>query len=292
MIRAFWLSTILLAGCHAIGSRPGDSGTLSALPPALPTSKLLTPSHDRDWSPDLAVLPYADFGDARASDHHVILRNIRNCAYESDSDYAVNYYDKRFDLQQLRTVDFIVVPFKETPSLAHTMLSFGFADGEHVAVSAEARLERGETYSPVLGELRQYELMYVVADERDAILRRTKHRGVDVYVYRTIATPEQSRELFLDVMQRVNELAEVPEFYDTLSNNCTTNIVRHLNRRRPGRIPYDVRVLLPGFSDGLAYELGLLDTSLPFEEARRRARVTELANRAADAPDFSSRIRR
>ena len=97
---------------------------------------------------------------------------------------------------------------------------------------------------------------------------------MDVYVYRTIATPEQSRELFVDVMQRVNQLAEVPEFYDTLSNNCTTNIVRHLNQIRPGRIPYDVRLLLPGFSDGMAYELGLLDASLPFAETRRRARVT------------------
>ncbi|MBI2480636.1 MAG: DUF4105 domain-containing protein [Planctomycetia bacterium] len=107
-----------------------------------------------------------------------------------------------------------------------------------------------------------------------------------------MATPEQSRELFMDVMQRVNELAEVPEFYDTLSNNCTTNIVSHLNRLRPGRIPYDVRVLLPGYSDVLAYELGLLDTSLPFPEARRRARVTEIANRFADSKQFSTLIRR
>jgi len=249
-------------------------------------TKLLTPSHDRDWSPDLAVLPYADVGD-----DHVIVRNIRNCAFESDDDYVVNHYDKRFDLRQLRTVDFIIVPFKESPSLAHTMLSFGFADGEHLVVSAEARLEKGEEYSPILGELRQYELMYVVADERDAILRRTKHRGAEVYVYRTIATPEQSRDLFVDMMRRVNQLAEVPEFYDTLTNNCTTNIVRHLNRLRPGRVPYDLRVLLPGFSDGLAYELGLIDTSLPFEEARRRARVTDVANRSADSPNFSSRIR-
>jgi hypothetical protein len=286
MMRVIWLSMILLAGCHTLGNRPGDGSSLSGLPVSLPTPKLLKPSNDRDWSPDLAVLPYADIVGDR-----VIVRNIRHCAYESDSDYAVNYYDKRFELSQIRSVDFIIVPFKDTPSLAHTMLSFGFEDGEHVVVSAEARLEKGEKYSPILGELRQFELMYVLADERDAILRRTKYRDADVYVYRTIATPEQSRELFMDVLQRVNELAEVPEFYDTLSNNCTTNIVRHLNRLRPGRVPYDVRALLPGFSDGLAYELGLLDTSLPFEETRRRARVTEVANRSADSPDFSQRIR-
>lgn len=276
----------LLAGCHTIGSPPRGAILPATLPTSLSAAKFLTPAHDRDWSLDLAVLPYADL---RGDD--VIVRNIRNCAYESDADYVVNYYDKRFDLGQLRYVDFVVVPFKESPSLAHTMLSFGFENGQHIAVSAEARLEKDEKYSPVLGELRQYELMYVVADERDAILRRTKHRGADVYVYRTIATPEQSRELFLDVLQRVNQLAEIPEFYDTLSNNCTTNIVGHLNRLRPGRIPYDVRVLLPGYSDALAYELGLLDTSLPFEETRRRARVTEIANRSANAPNFSSRIR-
>lgn len=287
MMRAFWLSTILLAGCHTLGPKSGDTDSSSAMPKSLSINRLLVPSNDRDWNLDLAVLPYADIEGDEA-----IVRNIRHCVYESDSDYVVNYYDKKFDLRKARSVDFIIVPFKGTPSLAHTMLSFGFTDGEHVVLSAEARLEKGEKYSPILGELRQYELMYVLADERDAILRRTKHRDSEVYVYRTIASPEQSRELFLDVLQRVNELAEVPEFYDTLSNNCTTNIVRHLNRLKPGRVPYDVRALLPGFSDGLAYELGLLDTSLPFQEARRRARVTELANQAADSPDFSTLIRR
>lgn len=286
IVRVVGLSTLLFAGCHTF--RGGTELAISGRSPTgLSPAKLFTPSHDREWSLDLAVLPFADI-----ADDHITLHNVRNCAYESDDDYVVNYYDRRYNLQQLQTVDFIVVPFVETPSLAHTMLSFGFADGKYVTVSAEARLEEHETYSPILGELRQYELIYVVADERDAILRRTKHRGVDVYVYRTIATPKQARELFLDVVHRVNELAEVPEFYDTLRNNCTTNIVRHLNQIRPTRIPYDIRVLLPGFSDGMAYELGLLDASLPFAETRRRARVTDIANRSAGAADFSQRIRR
>ncbi|MCA9122010.1 MAG: DUF4105 domain-containing protein [Planctomycetaceae bacterium] len=287
MIRALSIFIVLLSGCHTLGKHSGDDDISSGLPASLSTARLLTPSNDRDWTPDLAVLPYADIQGDEA-----IVHNIRSCVYESDSDYVVNHYDKRFDLSKIRNVDFIVVPFKDTPSLAHTMLSFGFSDGEHIVLSAEARLEKGEKYSPILGELRQYELMYVLADERDAILRRTKHRDADVYVYRTIASPEQSRDLFVDVLQRVNQLAEVPEFYDTLSNNCTTNIVRHLNRLKPGRVPYDVRALLPGFSDGLAYELGLLDTSLPFQEARRRARVTDIANRFADSADFSTEIRR
>ncbi len=285
MTRSIWLLLILilLTGCRAFA--PQASPSKSA--PVLDVSKMLVPSHNRDWSPDLAVLPYVGI-----NGNHVFIKNIRNCTYHSDEDYVVKHYDKQFDLNELERVDFVVVPFKDAPSLAHTMLSFGFTDGQFLIVSVEARLEKGEKYSPLLGELRQYELMYVLADERDAILRRTQHRDVDVYVYRTIATPAQARELFIDVLRRVNQIAETPEFYDTLSNNCTSNIVHHLNRLRPGRVPYDVRVLLPGFSDELAYELGLLSTNLPFAEARRQARVTEAANRYADATDFSSKIRR
>jgi len=247
----------------------------------------LLPSHHRNWSPDLSVLPYAVFDGDRVTVHH-----IRNCTYQSDDDYVVNFYDRTFDVRELESVDFLVVPFKDAPSLAHTMLSFGFANGDHLGVSVEARLEQGEKYSPVLGSLRQYELMYVVADERDLIVRRTKHRDVDVYLYSTVATREQSRVLFVDVMRRVNKLYGHPEFYDTLTNNCTTNIARHVNRIRPGRLPYDLRILLPGLSDQLAYDTGLLRRSGSFAETRRRARVTRLANRYADRRDFSQRIRR
>lgn len=279
------LSLVAAIGCHTTGSE----ASISELGPTVEVTaaKALLPSNDRDWQPDLAVLPYAEVHDSQ-----VTVRNIRNCVYESDDDYVLNYYDKRYDLSKLQRVDFVVVPFKDTPTLAHTMLSFGFDDGKYLAVSVEARLEKGERYSPFFGALRRYELMYIVADERDVIVRRTRHRRSDVYVYRTVATPDQARELFIDVMRRINELAERPEFYDTLTNNCTTNIVGHLNRIRRGRVPLDPRVILPGFADSLAYELGLFDTQLSFPEARRRARVTDLANRYATSSSFSSLIRR
>jgi hypothetical protein len=115
---------------------------------------------------------------------------------------------------------------------------------------------------------------------------------VDVYLYRTVATPEQSRILFADVLHRVNKLYHQPEFYDTLANNCTTNIARHVNRMHPGRLPYDLRLLLPGLSDHLAYETGLLERAGTFEQTRRRAHVNLLANRHAESEDFSAQIRR
>ena len=275
---------VCLLGCKS--TRTGQAqNEVSTLPAAL--EQTLVPSNDRDWSPDVAVLPYAEF-----AGEGVTVRNIRNCAYLSDDDYVVRHYDRTFDLQRLESVDFIVVPFKNVPSLAHTMLSFGFAGGEHLCVSVEARLERDESYSPVRGSLAQFELMYVLADERDIIVRRTLHRATEVYLYRTVATAEQAQVLFRDVMQRVNQLHDQPEFYDSLTNNCTTNIVQHINRLRPGRIPYDLRALLPGFSDHLAYQLGLLQDAGSFEETRQRANITQLANRNAESPDFSDCIRR
>jgi hypothetical protein len=277
-----------LTGCRSVDERPTRP---LFLPPAVHLDSSLSqlqPSNNRNWSPDLAVLAYAEI-----DGNTVKLHNIRNCTYRADSEYVVMHYDREFKLVKIRSVDFIVVPFKEARGLAHTMMSFGFEGDQYVCVSVEARLEKGETYSPLLGSLRQLELMYVVADERDVILRRTYHRGVDVYLYRTKTTPDQARKLFLDVIHRLNKLYREPEFYDTLTNNCTTNIALHVNRLKPFAIPlWDPRVLLPGYSDRLAFELGWLDTSRPFDELKAEAKITDRANRVADGEDFSEAIRR
>ena len=172
------------------------------------------------------------------------------------------------------------------------MLSFGFEDEDYLAVSVEIRRERGEEFSPIKGFFQQYELMYVVADERDVIQKRVNCDLSEVYLYHSTATPQQARTLFKDVMRRVDKLAREPEFYDTLTNNCTTNIRNHINHLKPDEVPYDYRVLLPGYSDQLAYDLGLIEHHGPYEETRDRANVNYLAYLHRDAPDFSVLIRR
>ncbi|MBN1909920.1 MAG: DUF4105 domain-containing protein [Pirellulales bacterium] len=244
------------------------------------------PSNDRDWNADQAVLPTAEF-----QGNQVTIRRIRNFRYHADGGHAPGYYDKTFDLDRIRSVDFIVVPFPEMPNLAHTMLSFGFDDDQYVAVSVEIRKEKGETYDPIKGMLNQYELMYVVADERDVIQLRTHQWHNDVHVYPTRATQEQIQSLFVDILNRANQLALRPEFYNTLTNNCTSNIVRHVNRLVPDRIPFDYRVLVAGKADELAYDLGLLATNSTLDQARQEARVNPLAYVYHDRPDFSARIR-
>ena len=247
-----------------------------------------TPNLDsKNFRADLAMLPFVDFDGDEITIHHV-----RDCRYRSEDDYDVRHYDMRFQLSDVKTIDFIVVPFKESSLLAHTMLSFGLADGRHFVISVEARLGVEESYSAVAGAGRRFPLMYIIGDERDLILLRTSIRDVEVYLYPGRAEPGQVQDLLVDMLARVNKLQREPEFYDSFTNNCTTNLVNHVNKLRPGRIPFDVRVLLPGHSDRLAYELGLLDIDGRFEYARENAKINVLAQLNADNPEFSKRIRR
>jgi Domain of unknown function (DUF4105) len=264
-------------------TKPGANSVLVSLRDLLPRKQ---PSHDRHWRPDLAILPYVEF-----NDDLITIRNARDCRYRSEDDYDVRHYDLSFRLDEVRSADFIVVPFQNAPSLAHTMLSFGLRDGRHFVVSVEARLEQGESYSPTKGSQDEFELMYVVGSERDLIALRTEVRKVDVYLYRASANPDQVQDLLVDILARVNGIARKPEFYGTLTNNCTTNIVRHVNRLRPGRIPLDPRILLPGHSDQLAFELGMIEFQGDFAELKARSKINTLAHLYHDDPDFSGKIR-
>jgi hypothetical protein len=253
--------------------------------------KMAAPSNVRSWEADQAVLPYAEFQGSQ-----VVAHNVRYCRYFDADTFVVEHQDRTYDLNHLRAVDFFIVPFDDMPRLAHTMISFEFAPPEgppqYLAVSIEVRKERGETYAAWKGSARQYELMYVLADERDVVQLRTNHRRENVYMYRSTATPEQARLLLVDVLARTNQLAIRPEFYETFRNNCTTNLVHHINSIHPQRITYDYRVLLPGYSDRLAYDEELIVRHGTFEETKQQAYINGKALAAANREDFSQAIRR
>ena len=257
--------------------------------------KRIAPSNHRDWAPDQAVLPTAEF-----NGNLLNVQNIRYCKHLAPGEYVTDYYDKTYDLSRLRGVDFIVVPFGPVPAVAHTMLSFEF-DGPpgptpsepiHLAVSVEVRKEKGETFNPFLSMTKQYEIMYVVADERDALYKRAVINDSPTYLYRTIATPEAARTMLVDMLTRANKLADDPEFYDLLLNNCTTNIAQHVNRIKPNRIVYDIGVLLPGLSDQKAHAEGLIAGAGTFEQLKSRALINTRARLATSRDDFSAAIRR
>ncbi len=243
------------------------------------------PARNRNWAQDQIVLARAEL-----TPPLVTIRDVRNFEYETEDRYAPAYYDKTYDLRELDSAWFFVEPFGKGGA-AHTFVSFGFADRDFVSISVEIRKEKGESFSPLKGLMREYELMYVVGDERDLVKLRTNFRKDQVHLYRIRTTQERVQKMFLSMLRRANQLGEQPEFYNTLTNTCTTNLVRHVNEITPRRVPYGLSVLLPANSDQLAYELGLIDTTAPFAELRRRANINQLAARYADDPEFSRRIR-
>jgi len=244
----------------------------------------IPPSHDRDWQPDVATLPYADIrGD------HVIVHNVRNTDYRSETDFIVRLEDRELDLSRLRSLDLFLI-YWGSPAIAHTIMSWGFEDDQYLAISIETRKEKGESYSPLRGFFRQYELFYVVADERDVVRLRTNHRGEDVYVYRLDVPPEGPRLLLLRYLEAVNELRARPQWYNALTHNCTTTI-QHLAGPYERRSWWSWKLFLNGYLDELAYEIGAFDQSLPFAELKERSRINERAKAADEDPRFSARIR-
>ena len=243
------------------------------------------PSNDRPWSPDQTILPSAEIdGDL------VHVRDIRNCAYRSRTEYTVRYYDKTFDLKEIVRMWYVLeTDHKDTP---HTFVSFEFNPHVFVGISIEIRKKAGEVFSPFRACLNEYELMYVIGDENDLVKLRSNYRLHPVYVYPVKARKTFVRAFFLDMLKRVNGLKQTPELYDILTNSCAYNLFRHVNAVAPGFLTWHRCVLFPGKSDSFLHQLGLIDSDLPLKELREKSCINERAEKYADSPDFSVKIRR
>jgi Domain of unknown function (DUF4105) len=244
----------------------------------------IPPSHSRNWRPEVAVMPRATIDGDR-----VRLTGVRNFDYRSRNDFTVRYEEREVRLSHLKSIDFYISYFTEGP-VGHTFLSFIFDDAPPLTISIETRPEVGEGFAPVASLFKQFELIYVVGSERDLVGVRTNHRGEPTYLYRLNSSADDARRLLLVYLERINQLADHPEFYNLLTNSCTINIIRYANAAgRQGR--FDIRHLLNGLIDSYLYHSGRVDTDLPFDELRRRSLINQAAQAADGAPDFPERIR-
>ena len=243
-------------------------------------------SNDRDWQTEVSVTPYATVkGDL------VTIHGVRNFDYRTETDFTLRWEERTYDLRKLDSADIIAVYWAGKP-IAHVMVSFGFQGKDYLAVSIETRKEKGEAYSTLAGFFRQYELVYIVADERDVIRVRTTYRQPqeDVYIYRTRAPLRNIRRIFLDYIQTINDMRERARFYNTLTTNCTTTVLMH-TRMNPESPPLSWKILLSGYLPDYLYELGRIDTTKPFAELEKLSHINERAHAADKDPEFSQRIR-
>jgi hypothetical protein len=247
----------------------------------------LQPSNARDWQGDVAQTAWAEIDGDK-----VTINNVRNFDYRTETDYTPHWETRSYDLKDIRGAD-LFVTFWGSPWIAHPIVSFQFGDHDHVAFSVETRKEVGEEYSALRGFFRQYELIYVVADERDLVRVRTNYRvGEEVYLYRTTATPEAAREIFLDYLRTLNDMHRSPVFYNAITSNCTTNIRIHTQAAAGDKMaPWDWRLLLNGKGDEFAYQNGRLAGDLPFDQLKAQAHINAAARAADTSPQFSDLIR-
>lgn len=244
----------------------------------------IEPKAVANWSKDVAILPKVEInGD------NLTVRHIRNFHYRSDADFDADYYDKTFDLTQVRTVD-LFLSYWGTTDIAHTIMSFGFASGEYLPISIETRKESGEEYSAVQGFFKKFELIYVIADENDLIGVRVNQRNEDVYLYRLKPEPDKVRKMLEQYLLTVHELEHKPKFYNALTTNCTTSILPHI--RAVQDLKFNWALIANGNLDRWRYEEGIWGFDIPFEEFRRRSRINDKVKQATDSPDFSAQIRK
>jgi hypothetical protein len=245
----------------------------------------LKPTNNRKWQPDVARTAWAEInGDV------VTVHNVRDCDYRTGNDYTVHWETHTVQLSQITGMD-IAITYWGSPWMAHPIVSFRFADAPPLCFSIETRKAIGQEYSAIRGLYRQYTLIYVVADERDPIRVRTNYRhGEDVYLYRTLASPEQARDRFLEYIRTVNALHVHPRWYNAVTTNCTTSI--RTQRPTSRRTPWDWRLLVNGKGDELLYERHwIASDNLPFAELKRRSWINDRARAADKDPDFWRRIR-
>ena len=277
--------TLLTVGCLATTRRWYALAAYTALfVVVLAWWTTITPSNDRDWTPDVARSVTATIDGDR-----LVVSNVRNFTWRSDTDFDQRWEQRTYNLSHVANVD-LILSYWAGEAIAHLIVSFGFDDGDRLAFSIETRKERDEAYSTIAGFFRQYELAIVAADERDVVRVRSNVRGEDVRIYRLRMLPAYAQALLREYLLDANDLARNPRWYNTLTGNCTTLVFGMMRVIRPG-LMLDYRVLLSGYLPNYAYDLGATDTSMPFEKLRELSRIRDKAVRADAAPDFAARIR-
>lgn len=245
----------------------------------------LAPSNDRLWADDVAQIT-----NGTVEGNRVTIRNVRNFAWRSDTEYTPRWETRTYDLDRLKSVD-MILSYWGSPAIAHLMVSFGFDGGGYLAYSVEIRRERHESFSEIGGFFKEFELSIIAADERDIVQVRTNVRDERDYLYHIRLPAPEMRSLFLAYLDVANRLVRHPRFYNTVTANCTT-LVYHMLKRIVGHLPVDYRVLFSGYLPEYVYGIGGLDSRYPLEELRSLGYLSERAKQANGSADFSAAIRR
>jgi uncharacterized protein DUF4105 len=243
------------------------------------------PRSDRPWQDEVLRAPRV----VREGDLATVT-DVRDFDWTGDVTANPRWRTESYDLSKLDSLSLVLSYWDDNTAICHTMLSFGFSDRRYLAVSVETRKEIGEEYSAWRGFFHQYELFYVLAEERDLIGVRAAHRAEDLYLYPLRTPPDARRRLLEDILAKAEGLAIRPEWYGALRTNCTTTLQAHVDQAlgRPSQFHWDT--MLNGSIDEVAWRSGAIAGDPPFSAIRAAHRITDAAKAAAGTDEFSRAI--
>jgi len=246
--------------------------------------RTIKPVEDGSWAPDVARQVTGEFhGDL------LTLTNVRNFEWHSSTEFVEGWTTRTYDMRKLRTVD-LFMSYWAGPEIAHVIFSFGFEGGEQLPWSVEVRRRVGGAFSPLADLFKSNPLVIIAADERDVVGVRSNFRSEDVQIYRLKASPDQARALLREYVTDANALATTPLFYNSLTTNCTTTVVKMM-RVVGDSIPFDWRLIVNGYLPEYAYDRGAVDTSVSLAELRNASHIDQRARDDGLSPNFSKAIR-
>lgn len=249
---------------------------------------LKTPRNDRDWRESVAILPEVEFKDSGL----IIVKNIRNFKYKNVDDFKIEYYNKIYNVNEVDTLNLFLSYWDGNKKIAHAIYSFGFKNGDHLAISSEIRMTNGVEQSLLGGMFNEYEILYILADERDVVKLRTNYRKEEVYLYKIKPKGgiKAIKNFFIYVMNKVNAFEDKPEFYNTFTTNCLTSLLHDFEHSANRKLPLDYRLILNGYFDEMLYERGIVETyGLTFPEFKKVSHINQYVEN--DTTNFSWKIR-
>ncbi|MCU0802865.1 MAG: DUF4105 domain-containing protein [Rhodobacteraceae bacterium] len=240
------------------------------------------PRNDKAWIPEVA------HGLTGRMGRNITIPHVRRFRWITKKEVVEAWEPWEVDPEAITSVD-LIMSIWSSPLIAHTMVSFGFADGRHLVISGETRRQKGDRFTITGGFFRRFELILIAADERDVVHLRTDVRREKVSIFPVLMTPEARRALFLAFINHGNDLARKAAWYNTITSNCTTvpfEIVRTINRK----LRYDWRLIFSGHLPGYLKKLGVLPPGT-MDELRARAVLPVSGDDGTDDAAYSQRLR-